>query len=123
MPNLRLSDQEAADITAYIMEDPDGYFRDVPEGWAPKRIEMPEQQLREVLGEQARWFFARDGRATIEERLEKGAWKRLPKSVRLTNDGRATFGVAWPEGTTLRAVTAAQGYRGGSVSRAATLRR
>ncbi|MCY3001723.1 MAG: c-type cytochrome [Planctomycetota bacterium] len=79
MPNLRLSDQEAADITAYITEDPDGYFHDVPEGWAPKRIEMPEQQLREVLGEQARWFFARDGRTTIEERLEKGTWSDTQK--------------------------------------------
>jgi len=69
MPNLRLSDQEAADITAYIMEDPDGIFRDTPEGWESKGVSMPEAQLREVLAEQARWQFARDGRAAIEARL------------------------------------------------------
>lgn len=79
MPNLRLSDQEAADITAYIMEDPDGYFRDVPEGWNPKLVDMPEAQLREVLSEQARWFFARDGRTAVEERLERGEWADLSK--------------------------------------------
>ena len=33
MPNLRLSDQDAADIVAYVTEDPDGIFHDVPEGW------------------------------------------------------------------------------------------
>ncbi len=70
MPNLRLSDQEAADITAYIMEDPDGIFRDVPEGWEAKSVAMPQQQMQEVLGEHARWQFSRDGRATIEARLE-----------------------------------------------------
>jgi cytochrome c len=78
MPNLRLSDQEAADITAYIMEDPDGYFRDVPENWNAKLVDMPETQLREVLSEQARWFFARDGRAQVEARLE-GEWQDLSK--------------------------------------------
>ena len=78
MPNLRLSDQEAADITAYIMEDPDGYFRDVPENWKAKLVDMPETQLREVLSEQARWFFARDGRAQVEARLE-GEWQDLSK--------------------------------------------
>jgi cytochrome c2 len=76
MPNLRLTDQEAADVTAYIMEDPDGYFRDVPEGWAPKAVELPDETLREVLAEQARWFFARDGRATVEARLA-GEWQDL----------------------------------------------
>lgn len=70
MPNLRLSDQEAADITAYIMEDPDAIFRDVPEGWEPKAVSLPDEQLREVLGEHARWQFARDGRTTVEARLE-----------------------------------------------------
>jgi cbb3-type cytochrome oxidase cytochrome c subunit len=74
MPDLRLSDQEAADIVAYMTEDPDGYFRDVPEGWAAKQVEMPADQMREVLAEQARWFFARDGRAAIEERIA-GEWQ------------------------------------------------
>ncbi|MCC7013218.1 MAG: c-type cytochrome [Planctomycetes bacterium] len=76
MPNLRLSDQEAADITAYMTEDPDGYFKDVPKGWDPKLIAMPDAQMHEVLGEQARWFFARDGRAAVEARLE-GEWSDL----------------------------------------------
>jgi cbb3-type cytochrome oxidase cytochrome c subunit len=81
MPNLRLSDQEAADITAYMMEDPDGIFRDVPEGWEAKDVALPEAQLHEVLGEHARWQFARDGRAAIEARLEgrddKARWNDL----------------------------------------------
>jgi cytochrome c2/transcriptional regulator with XRE-family HTH domain len=81
MPNLRLSDQDAADITAYMMEDPDGIFRQVPEGWKPGLIAMPEDQLREVLAEQARWTYARDGRAVIEARLEgkdpKAPWNDL----------------------------------------------
>ena len=38
MPNLRLSDQDAADITAYVMEDPDGAFHDVPQGWEPRTV-------------------------------------------------------------------------------------
>lgn len=69
MPNLRLSDQDAADITAYMMEDPDGIFTDVPEGWDPKLVQMEEQQMWEVLAEQARWHFARDGRATLRARF------------------------------------------------------
>jgi len=70
MPNLRLSDQDAADIVAYIMEDPDGIFTDVPDGWSTGTIDMPEGELRRVLAELARWYFARDGRATVERRLE-----------------------------------------------------
>jgi mono/diheme cytochrome c family protein len=69
MPNLRLSDQDSADITAYITEDPDQLFHEVPKGWEPKLIAMPDAQLLEVLGEQARWYFARDGRAAVEARL------------------------------------------------------
>ena len=72
MPDLRLTDQEAADIVAYITEDPDGIFHDVPEGWATGRTDLPEGQQREVLAELARWYFARDGRAVIESRLEGG---------------------------------------------------
>ena len=72
MPDLRLSEQDTADIVAYVMEDPDGIFTDVPDGWEPKRIDMPEDQMREVLAELARWYYARDGRATNERRLEGG---------------------------------------------------
>jgi cytochrome c2 len=69
MPNLRLDDQDAADITSYVMDDPDAIFHDTPKGWEPKLIAMPEPQMLEVLGEQARWYFAREGRATVEARL------------------------------------------------------
>ena len=65
MPNLRLSDEDAADITAYIMDDPDGIFRDVPEGWQ----EGPSEAALDVLQEQARWFFSRDGRVELERRF------------------------------------------------------
>jgi len=74
MPNLRLSDQDAADIVAYIMEDPDGYFSDVPEGW---QVGVPESDPT-TLREMARWFFARDGRTVIEDRLSSGGeWADL----------------------------------------------
>ena len=68
MPNLRLSDQDAADIVAYMTEDPDGYFTDVPEGWAAGPSPVDGAALQEM----ARWFFARDGRAVVEERLAGG---------------------------------------------------
>jgi cytochrome c2 len=66
MPNLRLADQDAADITAYIMEDPDGTFHDVPHGWAEKSSPVDSETLRE----QARWFFAKVGREELVRRLE-----------------------------------------------------
>jgi len=66
MPNLRLTDQEAADIAAYIMEDPDEVFRDVPDGWEPE----PSPYTLDVLQEQARWYFSRESRDTIEDRLQ-----------------------------------------------------
>jgi len=65
MPNLRLSDQDAMDITAYMLEDPDGIFTDVPEGWETGLSALDH----EVLSEQARWFFQKDGRRALEERL------------------------------------------------------
>ena len=65
MPDLRLSDQDAADITSYIMDDPDGIFTDVPEGWTEGRTEAD----LEVLQEQARWFFSRLGRNELERRF------------------------------------------------------
>ena len=66
MPNLELTDQEAADITAYMMDDPDGIFRDVSDVWELK--ESPYDT--EVLQEMARWFFARLGRTEIKRRLD-----------------------------------------------------
>lgn len=65
MPNLRLSEQDAADVTAYLMQDPDGVFTDVPDDWKvePARFDV------EVLREQARWFYRRDGRDVVEARF------------------------------------------------------
>lgn len=65
MPNLNLSDQEAADITTYMMEDPDGIFRDVPDVW-----ELAESTYDpEVLREMAREFFSRLGRTELGRRF------------------------------------------------------
>lgn len=65
MPNLRLSDQDAADVTAYIVDDPDGHFHDVPDDW---EVAASPATL-DVLQEQARWFFSRLGRDELEERF------------------------------------------------------
>lgn len=65
MPNLRLSDQDAADITAYMIDDPDGTFHEVPAGWAPGASPTDPETLRE----QARWFFSKLGRGEITRRL------------------------------------------------------
>jgi len=65
MPNLRLTDQDAADITSYMMEDPDGIFTEVPEGWEPAASPYDVETLRE----QARWFFTRVGRVALEARF------------------------------------------------------
>ncbi len=69
MPNLRLSDRDAMDITAYMLEDPDGIFSDVPDGWETGLSALDH----EVLSEQARWFFQKDGRRALEQRLQ-GEW-------------------------------------------------
>jgi cytochrome c2 len=66
MPNLRLPDQDAADITSYLIDDPDGIFHDVPAGWEEK----PSPVDAEALREQARWFFNKLGRGEIEKRFE-----------------------------------------------------
>jgi len=72
MPNLRLSDQDAADIVAYLFEDPDGIFLDVPEGWA----EVPATHDRAALEEQARWFFTRESRVGLEDKFaDEAVWK------------------------------------------------
>ncbi len=67
MPDLRLSDQDAADIVAYVFDDPDGIFHDVPEGWSPLKREFK----RDVLEEQARWFFNRTLRSELEGRFQQ----------------------------------------------------
>ena len=48
MPNLRLSDQEAADIVAYMIEDPDGIFQRRARGLEPERPSSRSTE-REVL--------------------------------------------------------------------------
>ncbi|NOT31799.1 MAG: c-type cytochrome, partial [Planctomycetes bacterium] len=68
MPDLRLSDQDAADVVAYVFEDP--LFRDVPAGWSAD----PAPYQRDVLEEQARWFFNRDLRSELERRFDE-EWK------------------------------------------------
>jgi cytochrome c2 len=68
MPNLRLSDQDAADIAAYMVDDPDGYFHEVPAGWAEKASPLDLEALRE----QARWYFNKVGRGEIERRFQGG---------------------------------------------------
>lgn len=65
MPDLRLSEQDAADITAYVMGDPDGVFTDVPDGWQV----APSPSDPEVLREQARWFFKRLGEDELDARF------------------------------------------------------
>ncbi len=65
MPNLRLSEQDAADITAYMMSDPDNYFRELPDGWDPQ----PSNMDLAILREQARWFYDKDGRRELERRF------------------------------------------------------
>ena len=69
MPDLRLTDQEAADIVAYVFEDPDGIFNDTPEGWEATKTAYD----REVLEEQARWFFNRDLPEELDARFA-GEW-------------------------------------------------
>jgi len=68
MPNLRLTDQEAADIVAYMFEDE--LFRDVPAGWSPDAVAYK----RDVLEEQARWFFNRELRTELDRRFQS-EWK------------------------------------------------
>ncbi|MFT5690141.1 MAG: cytochrome c2, partial [Planctomycetota bacterium] len=65
MPNLRLSDQEAADIVAYIFADPKGVFTETPEGWVTGKTPYK----RDVLEEQARWFFNRELPAELDRRF------------------------------------------------------
>jgi len=65
MPDLRLPDQDIADIVAYVFEDP--AFSDTPEDWAPG--EAPYK--RDVLEEQARWFFNRTLPSELERRFEE----------------------------------------------------
>ena len=55
MPDLRLTEQEAADIVAYLVEDPEGIFHDTPEGWEA----TPPAADRAALEELARRHFDR----------------------------------------------------------------
>ncbi len=68
MPDLRLSDQDAADIVAYVFEDP--LFRDVPTGWSADKVTYQ----RDVLEEQARWFFNRELRGELQAKFAD-QWK------------------------------------------------
>ncbi len=72
MPNLRLSEADAADITAYVFEDPDGIFTDTPAGWEADS-QFQEDLDPEVLREQARWYYQKDGRLSLESKLD-GEW-------------------------------------------------
>ncbi|MEM7516492.1 MAG: c-type cytochrome, partial [Planctomycetota bacterium] len=65
MPNLRLSDQDAADITAYVMEDPDSVFTDTPPGWEPQNSEYDI----DVLQSMAKRFFNRAGTPVLKARF------------------------------------------------------
>ena len=67
MPDLRLPDQDIADIVAYIFES--AIFADVPDAWIA--AEVPYK--RDVLEEQARWFFNRTLPAELE-RLFQNEW-------------------------------------------------
>lgn len=70
MPNLKLPDQDVADIVAYMFDDPDQYFHAVPEGWAEK----PASFVEDVLQEQARWYFGSRTRAQFEASFQN-EWK------------------------------------------------
>lgn len=72
MPNPRLDSQDALDIATYIMEDPDGIFGDVPDGWAVDG-DWREKLKLDVLQEQARWFYQSEGQAALESKLT-GDW-------------------------------------------------
>ena len=65
MPDLRLPDQDIADIVAYMSEDPDGIFTDVPEGWSEAQSPIDEETLDELT----RWYLGKSGRAEVERRL------------------------------------------------------
>ncbi len=70
MPDLRLSDQEAADIVAYVFDEGSEPFHDVPEGWQEGEVAFK----RDVLEEQARWFFNRLLPSELERRFRE-EWK------------------------------------------------
>jgi cytochrome c2 len=68
MPDLRLSNQDAADIVAYVFSDP--VFVQAPAGWSEGEVDY----RRDVLEEQARWFFNRELRSELERRFQS-EWK------------------------------------------------
>ena len=74
MPDPRLDEQDALDVATYITEDPDGIFHDVPDGWSVDEGWRDHLQS-EVVKEQARWFFQKDGRDALEAKIaEGGEW-------------------------------------------------
>lgn len=75
MPDPRLDEQDALDVATYIMEDPDGIFMDTPEDWSTE-ANWRDKLDHNVLKEQARWFFQKDGRDALEEKIaEGGDWE------------------------------------------------
>ena len=72
MPDPRISEQDALDVATYITEDPDGIFHDTPDGWKVE-TDWRSKLDPEVLREQARWFYQKDGRDALEAKLE-GEW-------------------------------------------------
>jgi cytochrome c2 len=65
MPDLRLPDTDIADVVAYMTDDPDGIFTDVPEGWSESFSPVDEETLDEL----ARWYLGKSGRIEVERRL------------------------------------------------------
>jgi serine/threonine protein kinase/transcriptional regulator with XRE-family HTH domain len=51
MPSLRLSDQEAADIVAYIFDGQETIFHDVPPEWRPRRTAYDRAELEDLARE------------------------------------------------------------------------
>jgi cytochrome c2 len=62
MPDLNLEPQDIADVVAYVFEDPDGTFRDVPEGWEASEVAHDPDALREL----ARWWFGNRTQAQFD---------------------------------------------------------
>jgi len=66
MPDLNLEPQDIADIVAYVFEDPDGYFHEVPDDWSP--AETPYDRV--ALEELARWWFGNRTREQFQESFQ-----------------------------------------------------
>jgi len=82
MPDLRLTAREAADVVAYIFEDPEGVFTSAPEGWELGAGPYDREELeglgrwsldREAVEELARRHLDRIPGEELERRL-RGEW-------------------------------------------------